>query len=360
MLSDMGLGTFILRAFMLTPFVFLRMLPVTIAYIIIFGAIILSLAKIWFLLIIPPFGLGFLLLIILMFAFYEIQLLRAGLASLGRYAAPTPEKLMSVSLRQFFFYRLGMGLISLSLVAIPLCIYFALRKGGIIEGFKGLFETTGDASFAVESIAVAIFLVGIPWYIVTLLLDCLFSVPMAANAARASKASPNYDPLFGLGRQFLPVFCTIIAAILFPFLYSVVVQPFAALTDMEDPSQALQIFTIGTVIYLVISFLLIFVPYTAKSLAFVLTVDENAQTAKENLAPIFDMEEERQNISSMRRQRTKGASGVKVYDANAHDTDERRAGGSKTDMRELRKQRTIEAQAGGVYDPNNPGGKDSG
>ncbi len=352
----MNFFPFIFRTFALTPFVVLRMIPLTMIYALIAYAAYKIAAVLILLLLIPIFAIGIFLVMMLIMTFYEVAILRSALASLKRLTGASPENLMAATFRHFFLYRLLLGLFAACIVAIPLSIYFGLQEIGFLEGLFGLTNATDaevNAAFAVG----LFFVIGIPWLIVITVLDTLFAVPMAANAASASARSPRYDPLFGLGRQFWKVLVTTIVASILPSAMLYVMTPLEPLSQATTPEDFQGALTLPLIAYLVVSLLCYFVPFAAKSLAFTITVDENARYKEEaqDLAAVFgSAEEDQENLKSLRQARSGAASSVNVYDPKVNEDtymSGRREAASNQSLKALRQSRG--GQSGvSVYDPN--------
>lgn len=139
----------------------------------------------------------------------------------------------------------------------------------------------------------------------------LFGIPMAATAANAAEYSPKNDLIFGFGSFFFPQFVLSAIAV---FLPGMLLSFFGAPLAGWFASGSFGSLAIGLIVLISVFVLISWcIPMSGMALGYKLTRERVVEERDSRSTPVFDHQEERENLKSLRAQRQKGAKGTSVY-----------------------------------------------
>ena len=320
----MGFFEFITRALALSPFVFLRYLPALITFGLILVGIILSTDNIWVIglvgFIMGTFGTAFLV----------VWGIRGGLGAIGATAAGTADGYMSVVPRTLFVHLLLQLIFA---VAISAVAYFVVSTfvlpvvaPGVVENYWAVLTAlqSGEQS-QIDGIApliagfeadpgplrltLAILNGGL--YLVFGICVGVFGVPMAALSANAVQYSPQNDMIFGLARYFPHQFTLYLIAFALPVTLIALFGPIGLQFDAFTGGLSQPILAGVLGVYF------LFAPcisYAGMALGYQQVREKVADERRAQSTPVIDRDAERKNLASLRKVRTEGRTGAKVYD----------------------------------------------
>ncbi len=337
----MQIVRFVVKSVALAPFVLLRLLPIWLfAGLIAFAAVYTASGNVF------SFWLSLIVCAVLLPPFLTLQGIRAGLASLRMTDAPTLNGTIKATLHTALY--LLVQAIAAVVIIVPVSLAVVMLAGPDAAGL-------GDTAGALKALAASGgMILGLALFstVVIGLLQSVFAVPMAANAANAVQRSPGHDLIWGLGRKVVPLFAVYLIFSILPAMLSILptlslissIGPDAAPGIMQTPTQNL---VLGG-----ISILGWFVILASFAIAYAEVRQEKEDERLAAQVVVFDHDAERDNIKALRELRLANAAGDArtVYSPDSTATPgKRKVTAGRPDM--------IANMAGRpVYDPRSTGG----
>lgn len=335
----MSFFSFVLRAYALSPFVFLRYLPALITFSLILVGIILSTNNIWVI------GLVCFIMGTFGAAFMVLNGIRAGLGTIGATEAGTAEGYMHVIPRLLFAHLLLQFIFAMMIAGIAYLIIDATLLStvapGVFAEYREVFGAyqSGKASAIanVEPLIAGFEADPGPFRLVALVINgglyvifaiCVgvFGVPMAALSANAVQYTPRNDLIYGLGRYFPHQFVLYLLAMALPVVLITLLLPVRYQFDMLVGGTGSGV---SPVVSIVIGIYFLYAPcisYAGMAIGYERVRGRVMQARQAESRPQYDMVAERENLSSLRKQRTAGRSGANVYDPVAKARAKRQRG----------------------------------
>ena len=321
----MAIFAFIWHTILITPQVLIRFIPYLLVYGLLAVGIMQSTENIYVIAIVMfvlnTYGIAMLFLLGI----------RAGLVAVKATTPAVAGGMLNSATRILFFHML----LQLVLVVILLALIYALfifvlgpsmapdamrefeLLATLTEQDRGFSGFTADAMAQLTlpaTIAGGLYVIGLGGII------AVFGIPMAAVAANAVHHSPKNDMIMGMGRYWLPQAMIYWLFNLPPFLLLMNISPDQLLFLANFSAPQLTGMVIGIYVFQVFATC---ASYSAMAIGYALLKDETARIRAAESRPEFDYEAERENLKSLRAQRTSGRSGASVYDpvsAGSSDT----------------------------------------
>ncbi|MEM8871894.1 MAG: hypothetical protein AAGE38_15940 [Pseudomonadota bacterium] len=333
----MSFLAFILRAYALSPFVFLRYLPALAIYIILYAGVVLSTDNIWVI------GMLAFLLSTFGVAFLVVAGIRGALMSARLTTAPTAEGYVHVVPRLLFMHLLTQFILAIVLGALA---YFALmglvlspEAGDVIAALRTVQGAAGveTAAGRDELEAAALYLEGnadlvsstfmaFNWALYVIFGICvgIFGVPMAALSANAVQYSPGNDMIYGITRYFPHQFVLYLLATALPVM--LVTSFFQADTMAALTSGGTDLATTSGLL-IAFGLYMLYAPcisFAGMAIGYEKVRDELTRSREAERKPEIDYEAEREHLRMLRQGRKSEASGATLYDPVAEARSRRR------------------------------------
>ncbi|MEM8656533.1 MAG: hypothetical protein AAGF22_00440 [Pseudomonadota bacterium] len=320
----MSFFAFILRAYALSPSVFLRYLPALVIYMILVGAVVASTDNIWVI------GLLGFLLSTFGVAFLVVAGIRGALMAGRLTSAPTAEGYMQVVPRLLFAHLLTQFLLAIILGAgvyvLVTTFFLPPEAREIVTALRGLYSASGEADPAIlaeelavlennpELFATTLLALNVGMYLVFGICIGIFGVPMAALSANAVQYSPGNDLIYGITRYFPHQVVLYMLGTAAPVLAFNWYMPPEKITELvigsTDPLAAsMPIIAFGVYI--------LYAPcisYAGMALGYAGVRENMARSRESERRPEVDYEAERENLRALRQTRKSAGTGATVYD----------------------------------------------
>ena len=243
---------------------------------------------------------------------------------LGRDRGTRDRELLGSSMRLLFVQLLPSALVMLLLSALGITVIFGALYGAAPDLFAAFGGEAGPEELDAigRMMPMLLFII----YLAAAVGFALFAVPMGATAANAIRRSPGYDMIWGLGKQFLPLFTVYFLTTAVPGIIYTAMTPlaWASLDPFESIGAASAgggALLIGLLIYMLVVLYAPFVQFAAAALAFAVQREELEYLREAEAEAVFGMvepeEDRKATLRDLRQQRAGHASATPVYQQSA-------------------------------------------
>ena len=241
--------------------------------------------------------------------------LRAGLSALRETTPANLDGIINNTAKLMFIHMLTQALI---IAVVSGLAYFLFLKGPI-EFAAAMAQASDGAASAqlplLEAHHGPVMIVYVITFLTGITCTSLFGIPMASTAANAAEYSPKNDLIFGFGAYFLPQFVLSLIAVFLPMLVYFFFAP-SLMAWIEGGT--LGSLAIGVSALVLFSFYASWcIPMAGMALGYKQCREDVREARKAEVTPVYNVEEERENLRSLRAQRQSGSSGTKAYDPKA-------------------------------------------